>query len=133
MHLWYSSYRCLKFVKLSESQKSSFSIFPVLKGVNKIKKIQKSFKTFPVAYHLSSMARTTGTFTKFGQVILDILQTLGQSNLSVRPLCLLSASHNCLFNYFSQISLTLNDFAGCRPVTLIKETPSIFLRILRNF
>ena len=120
-------------MKLSESQKSSFSIFPVLKGVNKIKKIQKSFKTFPVAYHLSSMARTTGTFTKFGQVILDILQTLGQSNLSVRPLCLLSASQNCLFNYFGHISLTLNDFAGCRPVTLIKETPSIFLRILRNF
>ena len=28
------SYRCLKFVELLASQKSSFSIFPVLKGLN---------------------------------------------------------------------------------------------------
>ena len=40
LHLRFSSC-CLKFVELLESQKSSFLIFPVLKGLkNKIKKIK---------------------------------------------------------------------------------------------
>ena len=30
---WFSSYWCLKFVQLLASQKSSFSIFPVVKGL----------------------------------------------------------------------------------------------------
>ena len=33
LHLWFSSYGCLKFVELLESQKSSFSFLP---GVNRI-------------------------------------------------------------------------------------------------
>ena len=40
LQLWFSSYWCLKFLELLESQKPSFSIFLVLKGLNKIKEIK---------------------------------------------------------------------------------------------
>ena len=44
LQLWFSSYWCLKFVELLESQKPSFSIFLVLKGLNKRKEIKNYSK-----------------------------------------------------------------------------------------
>ena len=44
LQLWFSSYWCLKFLELLESQKPSFSIFLVLKGLNKRKEIKNYSK-----------------------------------------------------------------------------------------
>ena len=44
MSLWFSSCRWLKFLKLQESQKICFSVFPVLKVLSKIKNFETHSK-----------------------------------------------------------------------------------------
>ena len=52
MCLWFSSCRGLKFLKLQESQKTCFSVFPVLKVLSKIKNFETHAK-------LPSLSRQT--------------------------------------------------------------------------
>ena len=89
-------------------------------------KFRSHFPPFKHGKQQNFMSITTVTFTKIGQAILDNVPTLGKSKLSIRLLCLLWASHNCLFSYFGQISLTLNEFAGWRPETLLKGDSRYF-------
>ena len=43
LNLWFSSYQCIKFVELLQSQKSRLSIFPGLKELTKVKKKTKNY------------------------------------------------------------------------------------------
>ena len=50
LHLWFSSYWFLRFVKLLEYQKSSFTIFPTLKGLRAISFFQNILKSLNIIW-----------------------------------------------------------------------------------
>lgn len=100
--------------------------FPCCERTQILVKFRSHFPPFKHGKQQNFMSITTVTFTKIGQVILDILLSLDKSKLSIRLFCLLWASHNCLFSYFGQISLTLNDFAGWTPETILKRDSRYF-------
>ena len=52
--LWFSSYWCLKFMELFESEKSRFSIFPVLKKLIKTKKVRNHLEPNTLVSYLFS-------------------------------------------------------------------------------
>ena len=85
LHLWFSSYWCLKSVELFESRKTSFSIFPAIKGLSKIKKIKHHSKHHKLVWILlESLLNTLSKKFLWRQCLLSSFSRYYCSKVGIR-------------------------------------------------